>query len=379
MLRRWAVCAAEGANRSCTGRPRAFSSTKRSWESFAPVLASSRESLPELVLPEESNALLDRSGFQQYFSPLSRHGWHLQVTPTRFRGAFSRTFEFPNFENMVSFIGKTRDAPTGHILIVPHLGRYPRAHLWLQSPEGVTQSLIRSVVEAEMDYRKFVSAGSVPEPRRFTKFTIQTFGQLEAEIAKMAKHHRLPLPYSPRPGRIEPVTLPPAPPMPASPPPLLAVADLETYIRPLINNGWRIKSLPNRAHTVQFNDFRCLARQYCFTDYSTARNFLYAAVAVMPPPVPGSLGGVHVELRSTRGVPEVILFSISELASDAPKKYGISLADVRFAIDLENEFHKNWVERADTTGVVFPSSVPTTVEEMLTYKFKLPPSGQKSP
>ncbi|KAJ7735644.1 hypothetical protein DFH07DRAFT_843484, partial [Mycena maculata] len=259
------------------------------------------------------------------------------------------------------------------ILIVPHLGRYPRVHLLLHSSEGITRSLIRSAVEAEMDYQKVVSGDSVPKPRRFTKFTIQTFGQLEAELAKMAKHHRLPLPYSPKLARIEPVLLPPAPPIPVSPPPLLAVADLKTYIRPLIKNGWRINGLPPRADTVPFNDFRCLARTYRFTTYSTARHFLHAVVAVMPPPMPGSLGGVHAELRSTRGVPEVLLFSISELASDAPKKYGISLADVRFAIDLENEVHKNWVGLAHNTGAVFGSPVPTTLKEMLNYMRELPP------
>ncbi|KAJ7763524.1 hypothetical protein DFH07DRAFT_394925 [Mycena maculata] len=215
-----------------------------------------------------------------------------------------------------------------------------------------------------MDYRKLFTSDTAPTSR---EKRIPSFDHwLEAKIAIERPRNQIKL----KRFRIEPVPLPPAPPVPSSPPPLLAVADLETYISPLIRNGWTISGLRDREKTVSLTEFRCLSRTYRFTTYSAARHFLHGAVALMPPPIPGSLGGVHIELHSTGGIHEVLLFSISELAPDPPKKYGISIVDVRFAIGVETEFHKNWLGRADSTRTSGRLSVRRTLKELLNYKWK---------
>lgn len=59
---------------------------------------------------------------------------------------------------------------------------------------------------------------------------------------------------------------------------------------------------------------------------------------------------------------------MSELAEGAPKKYGISHADVRFAIAVENEFLKNWAGRAELVAPAHGGDVPSSMEEVWNYK-----------
>jgi len=60
---------------------------------------------------------------------------------------------------------------------------------------------------------------------------------------------------------------------------------------------------------------------------------------------------------------------MSELAEGAPKKYGISHNDVRFAIEVENEFAQNWAGRAENTAALTRTS-PETMEELWNGKGK---------
>ncbi|KAJ7783942.1 hypothetical protein DFH07DRAFT_764312 [Mycena maculata] len=131
----------------------------------------------------------------------------------------------------------------------------------------------------------------------------------------------------------------------------LTEADVETYIAPLVKNGWAVRAIPSPIPLITFNrisnlndlhealpftNLPSLARIYHFTTETAAKQFFHAAVATISAlPV-----GVRITCYSTWGLSQVMLRSISELAPHK-LKYGISLADVHFAIDLENEFYKN--------------------------------------
>ncbi|KAJ7783941.1 hypothetical protein DFH07DRAFT_935396 [Mycena maculata] len=173
-------------------------------------------------------------------------------------------------------------------------------------------------------------------------------------------------PVAPR-VKVESVPLPPAPPIPASPPPALTDVDLQTYIAPLITNGWHIRgvTIPETMRQA----FPALARSYHFDDTASARAFLSAVATMMPATIPESLGGVRVHMATMFAPMMVSVESLSKLARGAPQEYGPSLADVRFAIQLDNEVANNWNGRVDTS-VPRPLFVPKTVEEL--WKFKKP-------
>ncbi|KAJ7737634.1 hypothetical protein DFH07DRAFT_966449 [Mycena maculata] len=59
--------------------------------------------------------------------------------------------------------------------------------------------------------------------------------------------------------------------------------------------------------------------------------------------------------------------AVLALAPGPPHEYGPSLADARFAIQLDNEVAKNWTSRADTS-VPRPLLVPKTVKELWNFK-----------
>ncbi|KAJ7757195.1 hypothetical protein DFH07DRAFT_1060640 [Mycena maculata] len=54
----------------------------------------------------------------------------------------------------------------------------------------------------------------------------------------------------------------------------------------------------------------------------------------------GSLGGVCLRLNPMGVPPRILVQSVSRLAPGAPRRYDPSLADIRFAIELENEVAK---------------------------------------
>ncbi|KAJ7717072.1 hypothetical protein DFH07DRAFT_785266 [Mycena maculata] len=276
-------------------------------------------------------------------------------------GALSRSFQLPNFTNLASFTTNTQNTASADIIITP-TGKDPQAILWLHSPEGITRSLIRSAVETETEYRKLVGSDAVSAPQRIGIYQVRTLERLQALISKNAEKNTVPRPENRvrmKPGH---VPLPPAPLIPASPPPPLTEVDFETYIAPLFDNGWQMSGIRTRGD-VNFKGLSSLARAYRFTTYSAARHFLQAAVALMPAPVPGSVAGVRIEMHSTPSFYEVSLESMSELAPGALQKYGISLADARFAIEVENEISKNWAEHVDASAAS-PRFIPKTLEEL---------------
>lgn len=74
-----------------------------------------------------------------------------------------------------------------------------------------------------------------------------------------------------------------------------------------------------------------------------------------------------VEVRLTAVDNKIEVWSISELAEGEYKPYGVSLADVRFAIEIETEFERTWSERAKSTAIEF-RRLPKTVEELWDYR-----------
>ncbi|KAJ7743696.1 hypothetical protein DFH07DRAFT_1063525 [Mycena maculata] len=332
------------------------------------TLRYAQRTVPKLPIPEASTAPLVESDFPQYLLPLYLYGWRMVVSRKQRRGTLARTFLFPNFKNVVSFTEITRDVLAGDMFIDPTLGENLVVSVSLHSPEGLTRSVIRSAVEAETEYLKLVSGVEMPSQATDGPFKVSSLGWLEALLAEQAAKS-VPPPPDPVRVPIKPVPLPTVPPIPASPPPSVTTGDVKTYIAPLIKNGWAIRAVSPTHHGHGLSGLPSLARAYRFTTPSAARNFLHAAVALMPVSTPGTLAGVRIKTHSNwdQDIFKVFIWSISKLAPNAPFKYGISLADVCFAIDVDNEFYRNWVGCAD--NVVFPDRyIPKSAMDV--WKFK---------
>ncbi|KAJ7737624.1 hypothetical protein DFH07DRAFT_842051 [Mycena maculata] len=228
----------------------------------------------------------------------------------------------------------------------------------LHSPEGLTRSVIRWNIVSGVEMPSQVTDG---------RFKVSLLGWLEALLAEQAAK-TVPPPLDPVRVPIKPVPLPPAPPIPASPPPSVTAGDVKTYVAPdqerLGPPGnwvhWAIRAVPPTHHGHGLSRLPSLTRAYRFTTPSAARHFLHAAVSLMPVPTPWILAQAWDS--NTFG-----LGPISKLAPNAPFKYGISLADVHFAIDVDNEFYRNWVGRAD--NIVFPDRyIPKSAMDV--WKFR---------
>ncbi|KAJ7141385.1 hypothetical protein C8R44DRAFT_867008 [Mycena epipterygia] len=146
---------------------------------------------------------------------------------------------------------------------------------------------------------------------------------------------------------ITPVALPPVPPAPVSSPSPITEADLETYIKPLVMNSWSVRdvSLSTRA----LRGHPGLHRIYSFHNYTSARHFFDTVIAI----IPDSYEWVGLRLDSDK--PAVI--------------YGISHTNVCFAIEVENEFAKNWTGRAENTAALM-RTLPKTMEELWNIEAK---------
>ncbi|KAJ7678354.1 hypothetical protein B0H17DRAFT_1206810 [Mycena rosella] len=83
-------------------------------------------------------------------------------------------------------------------------------------------------------------------------------------------------------------------PFPTLPPPSIIEADLETYIMPLIMNGWYISAVRRRTRLKAF-DLPSLNRTYRFHDYSSAQDFFRAVVPLLPAPT--LLAGAQMKLN----------------------------------------------------------------------------------
>ncbi|KAJ7783560.1 hypothetical protein DFH07DRAFT_191748 [Mycena maculata] len=348
---------------------------------------SPRKALPALATPKSSTAPVVQSDFDRYLQPLYRHGWQMKVNPPnpgeKARGSLRRILKFPKFKNLIEFIVHRRNARAGSISVFPNLGRSLIAEVWLHSPDGVTPSLVRNAVKTERRYRK-LNGGDRFAALKIRKYEIMTPRWLrDLEVRETERARRLP-PPSPR-AHIFPVPLPPSPPIPPFPSPALTDADLETYLAPLITNGWVVRALNGRHINDVLKRHLCLTRAYHFANYGRARRFLQTVVEMASSRPRSPVGGLHfpslrsrttvqdrvgVRMDSATSPMRVTVWLISKLGPDAPKKYGPSLANVHFAIELENEIYANWAGRVDTSAVS-PRFVPKTAEELWSLAYVL--------
>ncbi|KAJ7108673.1 hypothetical protein C8R44DRAFT_803325 [Mycena epipterygia] len=370
------------------GRFKVFSSRRISTES-PPGLeeASDKKALPAVPTPSTEPWLEEEweADAREYLEPLYSRGWGLAYEgPEWFERTrepvlvLRRTFPFSSTKDLMAFMENTRDAPSGDLIVFRGL---KECDVCLRSRAGVTQSLISLAIETENEYEKIIGRNyAIPyvDPM-FHAMTLSEAGLLAVEIAKDSRSMK---PAPPPPSLpIAPVLLPPPPLVPASPPPSITEPDLEIYIEPLITNGWSIGGVKALARfdaaRKAFRRLPSLNRVYRLRDYTSARHFFRAVVALIPPPTPASKlpdAQPGVEVRLTASERTVEVWSISELAESEPKPYGISLVDVRFAIQLENEFDNNWAQLAKNSVPSKPS-VPKIIEQLWDYRHipKTPP------
>ncbi|KAJ7621123.1 hypothetical protein FB45DRAFT_928438 [Roridomyces roridus] len=290
--------------------------------------------------------------------------------PTHGQGAnaLHRVLRFPSFEHLVKFTHATRSLSGGTITVFPNYD----ADIYLQSPEGVTRTLIRLAVETETAYLSTVGTAlpGVPYVKPFYK--VMSLEYMHFMTSQLKINHG---PVPPRAQKVlvppENLRLTPAPPVSAAwPHQPLVKKDLRLYLRRLVCSGWAIMPLKTRAPELQ--GLPSLYRAYYFRDYATAREFFHMVVSRMPVPAQGSEEGVEVRLvyAWTQFPYKVCVWSISELDTSAlpsaddlvpppspsasriptATRYGISHADIRFAIQLESEVITQWAGKADRSA-----------------------------
>ncbi|KAJ7456924.1 hypothetical protein FB451DRAFT_1275254 [Mycena latifolia] len=304
--------------------------------------------------PEASTAPLVDSDVSQYLKPLYKYGWGFtspDLGSRIYHPDLRRTFDFRSTKELVAFSQNTRNVPA-NITVSPHLS----ARFYLNSQEGITRSVIRLAIETGAEYQKICPDAAVRTDTFFHPKSLKAFAAAFSE-RKPRDHPPAPQNHAP----IVSVALPSLPPAPALRPPSITQGDLETYIKPLVANGWYIESIPfkglftdNRAAKANFHlpGNPSLHRVYRFHDYASAKDFFIAVVAAIPEPTHG-LAGVKVQLFKDRCTVHLVSFSkLSEGARPYKRKrFGISHTDVRFAIEVETEFIKNWAGRADNTAI----------------------------
>ncbi|KAJ6490462.1 hypothetical protein DFH09DRAFT_1377339 [Mycena vulgaris] len=308
--------------------------------------------------PEASTAPLLESEFSQYLKPLYQYGWGFQVIHIKGRrfGALRRDFHFASTAELLMFSEKTRNLLSGNIALSRD---FSGCIVQLSSLDGVTRSMIRLAMEYQAEYEKIVGQDySIPKVP-----SLYHVKSLEKAVKLLGQPDKSPAP----PKTLTPLEfsfLPSPPPTPASsPPPSITESDLKTYIQPLVANGWSLVGVPVAALAgVPF-----LHRIYFFHDYLSARLFLDTVVAAIPAPVPDSAAGIYLRLREYDSSTAVKIWSAGELAEGAPKKYGISHADVRFAIAIENEFAANWAGRANNVALS-TTQLLRTMQDVWNYR-----------
>ncbi|KAJ7141366.1 hypothetical protein C8R44DRAFT_763273 [Mycena epipterygia] len=313
--------------------------------------------------PEPLTTPLVESDFPVYLKPLYTRGWtlaacrmpmeHGKETP-RVGFALSQTFRFPSTKDLAAFSKTTRDMNVqfGRILF-RKTPKEPNIKFIasLLAPE-LTRGLVHLAIALETEHKTVVGGD-------FAVWTKQTW------VRTLQRAQKILSDYQPGPrllaelAPITPVALPLAPPAPVSSPPPITEADLETYIKPLVTNGWSVRGFS--MSMAALGDHPALHRIYSFHDYASARDFLDTVISIIPAPTLHSYPWVGLWLESEK--PAVAVWSISELAEGAPKKYGISYTDVRFAIEVESEFAKNWAGRAQNTAAL-ARTLPKTMEEL---------------
>ncbi|KAJ7661191.1 hypothetical protein B0H17DRAFT_1212302 [Mycena rosella] len=296
---------------------------------------------PLPAAPEASTAPLVQSDFTQYLEPLYEHGWAfsfsraIKGSPKHGPSFLWRRFVVPSPKELGALCEYTR-SKSCDIELSSNL----ETQIFLRSPDGVTRSMIRQALELETGYQNIcpaTPAGYKASPASHVLFRIS--------------NRTCPAPFATA--------------RPALSPPSITEADLETYVKPLVTNGWILSPVgPSRVGpSSPLRGQPSLNRVYKFHDYSSAHDFFLAVAAVIPAPRPNN-PRTGVRMRSSPNFPTVQLSLISELAQDVlqTRKFGISHADVRFAIEVETQFMKNWLGKADNTG--FPRTAPTTMEQV---------------
>ncbi|KAJ7689392.1 hypothetical protein B0H17DRAFT_1066461 [Mycena rosella] len=333
----------------------------------SPAVAKSKPPLP--AAPETPLSEYDPL---QYLQPLYEHGWRFANDPMRAPSSehgpavLRRSFSFPSVRKLAAFTENTRDV-SYDIVIFPDLV----TKLDLRTPNG-TRSLVRLALEVETKYQKICPQLSFLEMPPI--FTAESPVPAQA-LAKAIEHFPLP-----KPTQLVPIASVPLPSPPSATfffPRSITEADLATYITPLIMNGWYIKSIPiteqfsanhlSRNSRWHLKRKPSLHRVYRFQDYASARDFFRAVVPAIPAPAPNSVAGVQMALFM--GSSMVKMWSISHITEDAVthNTYGISRNDVRFAIQVEAEFNKNWTGKADNVAAL-PRAAPTTMEQVWNFR-----------
>ncbi|KAJ7468045.1 hypothetical protein FB451DRAFT_1257885, partial [Mycena latifolia] len=340
----------------------------RKYASLPPTEVTVKPSLP--AIPEASTAPLVDTDFSEYLQPLYEYGWGFGIISSPTLPGVStlrRNFNFPSTKELAAFIQNTRNVPS-NIAVSPKLATV--FSLLGSKGKGVTRSVIRLAIETETEYQKICPNGPIPHVRPIQKVT-----SLEAAQSMERQSHKKKLlpsrsvvPCTP----IVAVALPVPPPAPVFPPPSITGVDLETYIKPLITSGWHIRGVPTpprsgRRDFSQLQGHPSLHRVYAFHDPTPMKDFLLEVVDAIPPPAADSLAGVQMTFSLHESHYRLQVASFSELAEGAPKKYGISHQDVRFAIDIETKFINNWAGLADYTAIS-SRKVPTTMEEVWNYQ-----------
>ncbi|KAJ7626757.1 hypothetical protein B0H17DRAFT_560002 [Mycena rosella] len=219
--------------------------------------------------------------------------------------------------------------------------------------------MIRHAVELETGYQNICPAA--PAGYAAPKFHV-TSSQALAQAPKPR-----PPPPSLTTYPIVPVPLPSPPSIPPFPPPSIAGADLETYVKPLIMNGWMLSPVGTKMAGADspLKGRPSLNRVYKFLDFSSAHDFFPRRDRCDPAPRPNSSrSSAGIRVRSSPTSPTVQLNLISELAEDALQthKYGILYAELCVAIEVEAEFMKNWAVKAENIG--FPRTTPATMGQV---------------
>ncbi|KAJ7468035.1 hypothetical protein FB451DRAFT_1257852 [Mycena latifolia] len=293
-----------------------------------------------------------------------------------------RTFLFPPApsKELLTFVENTQDMPLSNLIVFRSLSE---CDVYLRSPAGVTPALIDLAHSFQDAYDQLVPDFPAPFVKPIHRVT--TFDDAATLARRLLKKGR-PIADPPEFVLTAPTALPPAPPAPALPPPPITDTDLPTYIAPLVASGWCISGVKavNRfqAEREAFRALPSLSRMYRFHTYPAARQFFTAVVALIPPEravqserasVPATVTSAPdpvypgVEVRFAKYENRVEVWTISELAEGAERPFGISHADVRFAIAVETLFAEKFTQHAHNIALK-KRWVPTQMSEVWDYQ-----------
>ncbi|KAJ6598080.1 hypothetical protein DFH09DRAFT_53051 [Mycena vulgaris] len=326
--------------------------------SVSPTLLRCRNySLPRAPLPappEPSTAPLPKSELSKYLEPLCQHGWAVRRFDYHGTLVLRRHFGFFSPADLKAFAEKTRDISEADIRVYRVVMGFD---VQLRSPDGsITRNLLRAALEYQTQYQNLSTPDYPP---------VLDANQNDETRPPVATPRTTPPPPPPTPIVAVPLPLPP--PAPAISAPSIDEHDLPTYLQPLAANGWKVAGpRPISVDRRPLARVPSLNRAYYFHDFTSARHFLNVMLTTMPPPTPGSLAGVQMWLAAAKNMVQV--WSFSEFPKGSRPRYGISHADVRFAIELEGEYASaSWVGRANNVHIGKLQCI-TSMEDVWNYR-----------